>query len=738
MKYFFIFAELKFLFIMREFQRYLVTSALPYANGPLHIGHLAGAYLPGDIYVRFMRLMNKDVLYVCGSDEHGAAITMKALKENSTPQEIVDKYHAQFKETFEKVGISFDIYHRTSSEVHHQTSQDFFNVLYEKGEFQELESEQYFDEQTKQFLADRYIKGTCPKCSYAEAYGDQCEICGSSLSPNDLISPISVLSGSSPVLKSTKHWYLPLDKYETWLREWISNGELDGKKLHYTEDWKNHVLGQCKSWLDNGLQPRAMTRDLDWGIDVPHNIPGHEGKKLYVWMDAPIGYISATKQYCEDNQKDWKDYWCSDESALIHFIGKDNIVFHCLIFPAMLQAHGGFSLPYNVPANQFMNLEGQKISTSRNWAVWVHEYVQEFPNNIDELRYCMIKNMPEIKDSEFTWKNYQENTNNELVANLANFVNRVVVLTHKFYKGLVPDMDEDASFLGSSGEYGEQDYEYFETEMIVLHDEVQEMNECLRNFQFKDAMKKLMDISKRGNQLLQYNEPWKLVKSEPETTATLINLCLQYCTALSICARPFMPTTSDRMRSLLCLPPIEEKGELEEMLEALCEGGSLIFPSHKIGDPIHLFSRIDDSVVEKQIANLSSLIPVSKVAATSEVIEKTSTNSTIKPPITYDDFAKLDLRTATILTAEKVAKADKLLKLELDLGFEKRTVVSGIAEDFSPENIIGQKVSYLANLAPKKIRGIDSNGMILMASNSEGKLSFVQANSDWNDGSSIS
>ncbi len=720
---------------MREFQRYLVTSALPYANGPLHIGHLAGAYLPGDIFVRFMRLMGKDILYVCGSDEHGAAITMKALKEGMPPQAIVDKYHTQFKDTFEKIGISFDIYHRTSSELHHKTSQDFFTELYNKGEFQEIESEQYFDLQTNQFLADRYIKGTCPKCGHLDAYGDQCESCGSSLSPTDLINPTSVMSGSTPVMKSTKHWYLPLDKYEPWLREWISTGELNGEKLHYTEDWKNHVLGQCKSWLDGGLQPRAMTRDLDWGIDVPHQIPGHEGKKLYVWMDAPIGYISATKQWCDDHNKNWKDYWCSDESALIHFIGKDNIVFHCLIFPAMLQAHGGFSLPYNVPANQFMNLEGQKISTSRNWAVWVHEFVDEFPNNVDELRYCMIKNMPEIKDSEFTWKSYQDATNNELVANLANFVNRVVVLTHKFYDGLVPDADEDATFLGSSGEYGEQEYEYFETEMVVLHDEIQEMNECLRNYQFKEALKKVMDISKRGNQLLQYNEPWKLVKSEPETTATLINLCLQYATALSVCVRPFMPTTADKMRSLLCLPAIEEKGELLEMLDALCEGQAIIFPSHKIADPIHLFSRIEDTVIERQVAKLT----VSLDAVASNKAEENSTAVTpLKAEIAYDDFIKLDLRTATIIKAEKVAKADKLLQIELDLGFEKRTVVSGIAEHYKPEEIIGQKVTYLANLAPRKLKGVESKGMILMAANSEGKLSFVQADNKWEDGSIIS
>ena len=698
---------------MREFKRHIVTSALPYANGPLHIGHLAGAYLSGDIYVRFLRLMGKDVVYVCGSDEHGAAITIKALKEGLTPKEIVDKYHVMFKDTFEKMGISFDIYHRTSEQLHHETSQEFFSELYKKGEFQEIESEQYFDESTNQFLADRYIKGTCPKCSNPDAYGDQCESCGSSLSPTDLINPKSVISGNTPILKKTKHWYLPLDKHEAWLREWINTGVLDGVQLHEPDTWKNHVLGQCRSWIEGGLQPRAMTRDLDWGVDVPHDIPGHEGKKLYVWMDAPIGYISATKQWAKENNTDWKDYWCSDDSALIHFIGKDNIVFHCLIFPAILKTHGGFNLPVNVPANQFMNLEGQKISTSRNWAVWVHEYLQDFEGKADELRYNMIKNMPENKDSEFTWKNFQETNNNELVANLANFVNRVVVLTHKFFDGAVPYPDEDADFKGSTGE----EYEFYETEMITLHDEIQTMNEYLRTFSFKDALTQLMSISTKGNQLLQYNEPWKLIKENPEATATIINVCLQYVAALSICCRPFLPFTSDKMRSLLNLSAIEDNGELEAMLTALSEGEKLIEADHKINEPLHLFSKIEDEVIQSQITKLHG----SKAVTQNEVV-----NNPIKPEITYEDFTKLDLRTATILSAEKVAKADKLLKLELDLGFEKRTVVSGIAEYYKPEDIIGKKVTLLANLAPRKIKGIESKGMILMAANSEGKLSFVR------------
>ncbi|MFM2394059.1 MAG: hypothetical protein RLZZ546_2041, partial [Bacteroidota bacterium] len=645
---------------MREFNRYIVTSALPYANGPLHIGHLAGAYLSGDVYVRFLRLMGKDVVYVCGSDEHGAAITMKALKEGLSPQQIVDKYHALFQDTFKKMGVKFDIYHRTSAELHHQTSQDFFLELYNKGEFNEIESEQYYDEKINQFLADRYIKGTCPKCSNEDAYGDQCEKCGSSLSPIELINPKSVLSGESPVLKTTKHWYLPLDKYEAWLKEWVNTGIVDGVQTHMPEDWKNHVLGQCKSWIEGGLQPRAMTRDLDWGVDVPHTIKGHEGKKLYVWMDAPIGYVSATKQWAIDNNKDWKDYWCKEDSALIHFIGKDNIVFHCLIFPAILKAHGGFSLPYNVPANQFMNLEGQKISTSRNWAVWVHEYIEEFPENIDELRYSMIKNMPELKDSEFTWKTFQDNINSELVANLANFVNRVVVLVNKFYNGEVPTIYEEVSFLGSTGnDYASgEEYEYYDTEMIVLHDEIQEMNECLRSFKFKDALKKLMDISTRGNQLLQYNEPWKMIKNDEETTSTIMNICLQYVTALSVCCRPFMPFTSDKMRTLLALSPIDENGELNDLLDTLCELQPVIVEGHKINTPVHLFTRFEDSVIEKQVDKLK---PLNEQKQKNVSIKSVP----LKSEITYEDFIKLDLRTATVITAEKVDKSDKLLKLSL-------------------------------------------------------------------------
>lgn len=694
---------------MKVFNKYLVTSALPYANGPLHIGHLAGAYLPADLYVRFLRMMGKDVAFICGSDEHGAAITMRALKDGVSPQEVVDRYHEMFKDTFQKLGISFDKYHRTSAEIHHQTSQDFFRNLYANDVFIEKENEQYFDQKADMFLADRYIKGTCPKCGYEDAYGDQCEKCGSSLSPTELINPVSVLTGEKPELRKTRHWYLPLDQYEEWLRQWIEDGNDDGVFSHYPDEWKNHVLGQCKSWLDGGLAPRSMTRDLDWGVDVPQDIEGAEGKKLYVWMDAPIGYISATKEWAKEQGKDWKEYWQSEDAQLIHFIGKDNIVFHCLIFPVILKAHGNYTLPYNVPANQFMNLEGQKISTSRNWAVWAHEYVSDFPDNIDELRYCLIKNMPELKDSEFTWKSYQDANNNELVANLANFFNRIMVLVNKYYEGVCPEIDEDQSFIGSTGD----EYEYPETELITLHDNLQEVGENIRSFDFRGGMKKVMDISSLGNQLLQYNEPWKLVKEDPLTVKTIMGVAIQYAAALSLVVKPFLPSTSDKMRDMLNLPRILENGEWEEAMNTLCEGGYLIEQEHQINKPHHLFSRIDDAVIEEQINKLSM----------SQQTGDQNENP-LKPEITFDDFSKMDLRTAVVLECFKVPKADKLLQLTLDLGFEKRTVVSGIAEHFSPEEVIGKRVTLLANLAPRKIRGVESKGMILMAESPDG-LSFV-------------
>lgn len=715
---------------MQQYRRYLVTSALPYANGPLHIGHLAGAYLSADIYTRYRRLIGNEVVYVCGSDEHGAAITLRAAKEGTTPQEIVDKYHHLFEETFKQMGVNFDIYHRTSAELHHQTAQEFFNMLNDKGEFVEQESEQYFDEEAGQFLADRYIKGTCPKCGNEEAYGDQCESCGSTLSPTELINPVSTLSGAKPVMKTTRHWYLPLDKYEEWLRKWIEDGELDGKQLHDPEEWKNHVIGQCKSWLDGGLQPRSMTRDLDWGVDVPDNIAGHEGKKLYVWMDAPIGYISATKQWAADHNEDWKDYWQDEETALIHFIGKDNIVFHCLIFPGILHAHGDYILPVNVPANQFMNLEGRKISTSKNWAVWVHEYLEDMPGMQDQLRYCMIKNMPESKDSEFTWKGFQDAVNNELVNNLANFVNRVLVLTHKYYDGVVPDFDEDTMI---HGPHDPDEMCFHDSEVMRLFDSIHTVGDHIREYNFRAALKAVMDISTHGNQILQANEPWKLQKTDPEAVKAIMNLALQYVAALSVVMRPFLPFTSDKLRIMLNLPAANETDEWLELGNTLCEGELLLPAGHTIGEVSYLFTRIDDDVIQAQIDKLhaSQQATEAKEAVPAQA-------KPIKEEIVYDDFMKMDMRTATILAAEKVKKADKLLQIELDLGFEKRTVVSGIAQHFTPEEVVGKRVTYLANLAPRKIRGVESKGMILMAENSDGSLGFLSPPEGWENGASIS
>ncbi len=711
---------------MREINRYLVTAALPYANGPLHIGHLAGAYLSGDIYCRFLRLYGKDVAYICGSDEHGAAITIKALKENKAPQEIVDKYHELFQDTFQKMGIGFDHYHRTSAALHHETSQDFFRELHKKGEFIEKESEQYYDPIAKQFLADRYIKGTCPKCSHDAAYGDQCEKCGSALSPTELINPQSTLSEGKPEIRKTKHWFLPLDKYEEWLKEWVNEGTLKGGFRHYPSDWKNHVLGQCRSWLDNGLHPRAMTRDLSWGVDVPQEIEGAQGKKLYVWLDAPIGYISSTKQWAEDNNRDWKDYWQKEDSALIHFIGKDNIVFHCIIFPAILKAHGDFVLPMNVPANQFMNLEGDKISTSRNWAIWVHEYLEDLPGKQDELRYCLIKNMPELKDSEFTWKSYQEANNNELVNNLANFINRVIVLTNKYYEGQVPEFDEDLDIIGADNE---EDLSFHDAEMLRLFDNVDALCAALRKYDFRGGMKTLMEISSQGNQILQFNEPWKTIKTDEEQVKVVMNLMLQYVKAISVVIRPFLPFTSDKICKLLNLDPLKEEGELLELCNKLAEGENIIDTGHKIGSPEHLFTRIDDEVIQTQVDKLMA----SKVVAPQAPAAKP-----VKDTIQYDDFMKMDLRVATITAAEKVKKADKLLQLTLDVGFEQRTVVSGIAQHFSPEEVVGQKVTLLANLAPRKIRGVESKGMILMSENEDGSLKFVIPGGDSENGAGIS
>lgn len=713
---------------MNYYKRHIITSALPYANGPLHIGHLAGAYLGADIYSRFMRMMSKEILFICGSDEHGAAITMRAMKENKTPQEIIDTYHQQFQNTFREIGISFDYYHRTSAALHHQTSQDFFNTLLQNGEFNVEETEQYYDEVAQKFLADRYIQGTCPKCENPSAYGDQCEKCGSSLSPTELINPKSMISGASPILKKTKHWFLALDKHAAWLKQWINTGVLDGVEHHDVERWKNHVIGQCNSWIDAGLMPRAMTRDLDWGVDVPQNLDGAQGKKLYVWLDAPIGYISSTKQWALENGEDWKKYWCDPESELIHFIGKDNIVFHCLIFPAILKAHGGFNLPTNVPANQFMNLESQKISTSRNWAVWVHEYLQDLPNMQDSLRYYLIKSMPEQKDSEFTWRGFQDAHNTELVNNLSNFVNRVLVLTEKYFNGSIPDYDPNQDFEGiGDDEMGG----FHDGELLFIFDKLDAMQECLRNFDFRAALKYVMDISSYGNLLLQKNEPWKQIKKDPDQVAVVMNLALQMVYILSIIVHPFLPFTSTKLRKLLGLDPITERDELLTLMDQLAEGVELLPIGHKITGTDYLFTRIEDAIIDQQIAKLKSSQSEQTIttASTSDI-----TNENQKSEINIDEFIRMDIRTARIIAAEKIPKADKLLKLTLDLGYETRTVASGIAEHYAPQDIIGQDVLILANLAPRTIRGIESRGMILMASHPDGKLSFVSPKQDWPTG----
>lgn len=702
---------------MNRPKRYLITSALPYANGPLHIGHLTGAYLSADIYVRFMRLVGKDILYICGSDENGAAITMRARKEGVSPREIVDKYHKEFKKTFSAVGISFDMYHRTSAPLHHETSQEFFMQLYNNGVFEEMTSEQYYDEEAGQFLADRYIKGECPKCGYKEAYGDQCEKCGSSLSPTDLINPISTLTNSKPVLRETTHWFLPLDKDEEWLKEWIEKGTLEGEFHHNPEEWKPHVLGQCMSWIDTGLQPRSMTRDLDWGVDVPSEIEGSEGKKMYVWLDAPIGYISATKALAEERGFDWKDYWQSEDSALIHFIGKDNIVFHCLIFPAILKAHGEYNLPINVPANQFMNLEDKKISTSRNWAVWVKDYISDMGDYIDELRYSLTRKMPESRDSNFTWNEFQEHVNSELVNNFANFVNRVMVLTHKYYDGVVPDFDPDSMMISAAD--SEED-SFHDSELIDLFDLIQDECEALRKFDFRTALQSMMKISAHGNQLLQFNEPWKLQKEDPEAVKAIMNLAIQYVAALSLCMHPFMPHKSRELRSMLNMPEIEENGELDTMLMALAEGEHPLAAGHKLNEVNHLFSRLDDEIIQAQIDKLEAEQTMVMADDSGEI-----NYAEQKAEIEFPDFMKMDIRSGTIVHAEPVKKADKLLKLEVDVGYETRTVVSGIAEQYKPEEIIGQKVCVLVNLQPKELRGVLSHGMILMSEDEHGRLNFV-------------
>ncbi len=677
-----------------QFKRFTVTSALPYANGPLHIGHLAGAYIPADIFVRHLRLRKKDVVYICGSDEHGAAITIKAKKEGTTPQQIIDKYHNQIKNSFADFGISFDIYHRTSSPIHHDLSKEFFLNLYEKGEFIEKESEQYYDEEYDQFLADRYITGTCPHCKSEGAYGDQCEKCGTSLNPTDLIDPKSTLSGKAPVLRTTTHWYLPLDKYQPWLEEWL----IQDKK----NKWKTNVMGQCGSWLKSGLQPRSMTRDLDWGVDVP--LEEAKGKKLYVWLDAPIGYISATKQWAADNGKDWQLYWKkqekeADDACLIHFIGKDNIVFHCITFPSILHAHGEYILPQNVPANEFLNLEGDKLSTSRNHAVWLHEYLEEFPGKQDELRYVLTSILPETSDSEFTWKDYQARVNNELVAILGNFVNRVMILMHKYF---------DGELKGSTVLRDAHLQEYIERAYGSVA-------KSIESYRFREALGELMDVARTGNKYLTDKEPWKTFKNDPEATREVLHNCLHIIAHLARLAQPFLPNASKKMFSMLNVG----------FDYAAYEDAVFFAEGHKLAKAELLFEKVEDAVIEKQLEKLSNkAVPALASADAANAVVQMPVEPA-KANISFDQFEGMDIRVGTILEAEKVAKTKKLLKLKVDTGIDQRTVVSGIAEHFDPAHIIGRQVSILVNLEPREIKGILSQGMILMTENSDGKLNFV-------------
>lgn len=689
---------------LNNFKRYTVTSALPYANGPLHIGHLAGAYIPADIFVRYLRLKNKDVIYMCGSDEHGAAITIKAKKEGTTPQAIIDKYHTQIKDSFEQFGIAFDMYHRTSAPIHHELSKEFFLNLYDKGEFIEKYSEQYFDEDYQQFLADRYIVGTCPNCGNENAYGDQCERCGTSLNPTDLINPVSTLSGKAPVLKPTKHWYLPLDKYQPWLESWIAEKE---------GEWKVNVFGQCTSWLKSGLQPRSMTRDLDWGVDVP--LEEAKGKKLYVWLDAPIGYISATKQWAADHGKDWQQYWKkqadpADDACLIHFIGKDNIVFHCIIFPSILQAHGEYVLPQNVPANEFLNLEGDKLSTSRNHAVWLHEYLEELPGKQDELRYVLTSILPETSDSEFTWKDYQARVNNELVAILGNFVNRVMVLMHKFFDGKISITDAKIELKD----------EQAKTELAKLREELER---SVENYKFRQGLQIVMDMARLGNRYLTEKEPWKTIKTNPEDAREALHNCLALIGQLATSLQPFLPRTAVKMFNMLNLGT--DRVAFDEEI-AFSNG-------HQLNIPSLLFEKIEDEVIEKQVQKLQD----KRKAVGMNPTEEKPNLTPAKPNVSYDQFAALDIRTGTILAAERVAKTKKLLKLIIDTGLDERTVVSGIAEHYDPEHIVGRQVSILVNLEPREIKGIMSQGMILMAEDASGKLTFVNPEDAFHAGSVI-
>jgi methionyl-tRNA synthetase len=678
--------------MLQDPKRYTVTAALPYTNGPIHIGHLAGVYVPGDIYSRFLRLQGKDVAFICGSDEHGVAISMKAKKEGITPQEVIDKYHAIIKQSFEDFGISFDNYSRTSAKIHHDTASEFFKKLYGEGKFIEEVTEQLYDEKADQFLADRFVTGTCPKCSHPEAYGDQCENCGSSLNATDLINPKSTITGTTPILKSTKHWFLPLDQYDAFLREWIIEG--------HKNDWKPNVYGQVKSWLDDGLKPRAVTRDLDWGIPVP--VEGAEGKVLYVWFDAPIGYISSTKEWAQREGKDWEPYWKSEDTKLVHFIGKDNIVFHCIIFPAMLKAEGSYIMPDNVPANEFLNLEGNKLSTSKNWAVWLHEYLQDFPGQQDVLRYSLTATAPETKDNDFTWKDFQARNNNELVAIFGNFINRVVVLTNKYYEGVVP----------APNAYSDVD----EATLTEMRAYPAVIASSIERYRFREALSELMNLARLGNKYLADEEPWKMIKEDPARVQTQMYVALQIAAALSVLSEPFLPFTAAKLKNMLAI------GEGSLNWNDISLKSDLLTAGSQIGQAELLFAKIEDEEIQKQVDRLEA----TKTANQAE-------NKKAEPQkdlIQYDDFAKMDIRTGTILEAEKMPKANKLLVLKVDTGIDVRTIVSGIAESFTPEEVVGKRVTVLVNLTPRALRGVDSQGMILMTQNAEGKLVFVNPDTD--------
>jgi methionyl-tRNA synthetase len=677
-------------------KRYTITAALPYSNGPVHIGHLAGVYVPADIYARFLRSNKEDVIFVCGTDEHGVPITIRAKQEGVTPQDIVDKYHKIIKDSFEGLGISFDIFSRTSSETHAETASEYFKELYEKGVFKEITSEQFYDEEAKQFLADRYITGTCPKCGNENAYGDQCEKCGSTLSADELINPKSALSGNFPIKKETTHWYLPLDEYEPFLKKWI---------LEDHKEWKSNVYGQCKSWIDSGLLPRAVTRDLDWGVPVP--VEGAEGKVLYVWFDAPIGYISATKELAKQKGFDWEKYWKDEDTELVHFIGKDNIVFHCIIFPAMLKAQGSYILPENVPANEFLNLEGNKLSTSKNWAVWLNEYLIDFPNQQDVLRYTLCSNAPETKDNDFTWKDFQTRNNSELVAILGNFINRAVVLTHKYFGGVVPEFST----------IGEED----EALILAIKEAPLKIADSIKRYRFREASALMMDLARAGNKYLTDTEPWAIIKTDEERVKTILNLSLQCAANLTIVMEPFIPFSSEKLKNILNIT--------DQLTWADARNKKLLPVGHKINKAELLFSKIEDKTIEAQVERLARI---------KEENEKANQEADpVREEITFDDFQTMDIRVGKVLDAEKVPKTKKLLKMTVDVGFEKRTIVSGVAEHYTPEEMIGKQVSVLVNLAPRKIKGIESQGMILMAEDFDGKLKTIEPEATVENGSVI-